>query len=103
MNESKIQELQKQFGYDLYQSLINSGEAWKSGGTITKRCKEALLTGACYLPYQEYKVNIFVLVPSRYQVGKNAIGSINRSKKYWSDQWNISQEIGKNIHQSITI
>jgi len=36
MNERKIQELQKQFGYDIQQSLINSGEAWKIGGNVTK-------------------------------------------------------------------
>ena len=100
MNERKIQELQKQFGYDLHQSLINSGEAWKIGGKITKECKEALKSGACYLPYHSIKINIFVTVPSRYQVGAKDYGSMQRSKKYWADSWNVSQEIGKSVLQN---
>ena len=102
MNERKMRELQKQFGYDVLQALINSGAAWNSGGSITKKCKAALVTGACYLPYREYVINIFNTVPSRYQVSKNSIGSINKSKKYWSDQWNVSNEIAKNITQTLT-
>lgn len=101
MNERKIKELQKQFGYDLLQSLINSGEAWRIGGKVTKDCKSALKSGACYLPYHSIKINIFVTVPSRYQVGAKEYGSLQRSKKYWSDSWNVSQEIGKSVLQNI--
>lgn len=101
MNERKIQQLQKQYGYDLQQSLINSGEAWKIGGQVTKDCKDAIKSGACYLPYHSIKVNIFVTVPSRYQVGANEYGSLERSKKYWSDEWNVSKEIGKRIMESV--
>jgi hypothetical protein len=102
MNERKIRELQKQFGYDVLQALINSGAAWNSGGSVTKKCKEALVTGACFLPYKEHVINIFISVPSRYQVSRNSIGSLNRSKKYWSDHWNVSIEIAKNITQTLT-
>jgi hypothetical protein len=101
MNERKIQELQKQFGYDIQQSLINSGEAWKIGGNVTKSCKEALKSGACYLPYHSIKINIFVTVPSRYQVKANGYGSVQRSKKYWADSWNLSREIGRSVLQTV--
>jgi hypothetical protein len=100
MNESKIKELQKQFGYQLIQDLINSGEAWRIGGTSTRKCKEALKSGACHLPQHSIKVNIFVTVPSRYEIEDNDPGSIKRSKEYWSDTWNISQEIGKSVLQN---
>jgi hypothetical protein len=97
MNERKIKELQKQFNYQMLQDLINSGEAWRIGGETTKNCKEALKSGACYLPYHSIKINIFVTVPSRYQVSPNDYGSMHRSKKFWSDPWNVSQEIGKSV------
>ena len=101
MNERKIQELQKRFGYDLQQRLINTGEAWKIGGNVTKECKEALKSGACYLPYHSIKVNIFVTIPSRYQVKPNDYGSMQRSKKYWADSWNVSREIGRSVLQTV--
>lgn len=95
MNERKIKELQKKYGYSLHQALINSGEAWKIGGEVQEKCVKALDSGACYLPYSPFNVNIFLTIPSRYQVQKGSVGSIERSKKYWSDDWNIAQEIGR--------
>jgi len=97
MNERKIKKLQEQFGYDLHQSLINSGEAWKLGGKMTRECKELIESGACFLPHSSHRINVFLTVPSRYEVGKGDPGSIERSKKYWADEWNISQEIGKQV------
>lgn len=100
MNERKIKELQKQFNYQEIQDLINSGEAWRIGGETTKKCKKALRSGACHLPYHSIKINIFVTVPSRYQVSANEYGSMHRSKEFWNDPWNISQEIGKSVLQN---
>lgn len=100
MNESKIRSLQKQYGYKLYQDLIDSGEAWKIGGEITELCRKALNEGACFLPYKSHFVSIFITIPSRYQVARGEKGSIERSKKFWSDEWNISNLIGKSIEQS---
>ena len=101
MNESKIKQLQKQYGYKLYQDLIDSGEAWKIGGDITKKCKELLLSGVCFLPHKSIYINVFVTIPSRYQVKRDDYGSIDRSIKYWSDEWNLSKEIGRNIMESV--
>lgn len=101
MNESKIRKLQKQYGFKIYQDLIDSGEAWRLGGEITQKCKEALDTGACFLAYRSHKINIFTWVPSRYQVSRGDKGSVEMSKKYWSDEWNISKLIGKSIVEEL--
>lgn len=97
MNESKIRQLQKQYGFKIYQDLIDSGEAWKIGGETTQMCKDALNSGACFLAYRSHKINIFTSVPSRYQVPRGEKGSVERSKKYWSDEWNVSKHIGESI------
>lgn len=103
MNESKIRLLQEQFGYKLYQDLIDSGEAWKIGGETTKICKDLLIKGVCFLPHKSVYINLFVSIPSRHQVKNTDFGSLYRSKKYWADEWNMSTEIGKNIMKSVTI
>ena len=97
MNERTIKLLQKRFGYNVYQDLINSGEAWKIGGLITKKCKKALEKGACFLPHNSIHVNILLTIPSRYEIEKGGVGSIERSKEYWKDSWNVSTEIGKRV------
>ena len=102
MNESKIRRLQKQYGLKVYKDLIDSGEAWKIGGETTKMCQKLIRDGACFLAYSSYQPNIFISIPSRYQVSRGAVGSIERSKKYWSDHWNVSIEIAKNITQTLT-
>lgn len=103
MNESEIKRLQKQYGYKLYQDLIDSGEAWRIGGETTKKCKELLISGVCFLPHTSTYVNVFVTIPSRHQVKSTDYGSIERSKKYWSDEWNVSKEIGNEIMKSVII
>tara|TARA_R110002050_G_scaffold150400_7_gene277130 strand:- start:2889 stop:3206 length:318 start_codon:yes stop_codon:yes gene_type:complete len=100
MNESKIRLLQKQYGFKLYQDLIDSGEAWKIGGEITKDCKNAINSGACFLAYKSYHLNIFNSIPSRYQVKRGSKGSVEASKKYWSDGWNIAKAIGKSVSKT---
>jgi len=97
MNERKIISLQKKYGYSLHQALINSGEAWKIGGSVARKCKQALETGACFLPHSPTHLSVFLTIPSRYQVKKDQVGSIERSKLYWSDEWNIAQEIGRSM------
>ena len=103
MNESKIRRLQKQYGLKVYQDLIDSGEEWKIGGETTKMCQKLIRDGACFLAYSSYQPNIFISIPSRYQVSRGAVGSIERSKKYWSDEWNISHLIGESVRQSTSV
>tara|TARA_R100000734_G_C3271497_1_gene67352 strand:+ start:339 stop:650 length:312 start_codon:yes stop_codon:yes gene_type:complete len=103
MNESKIKSLQRKYNYKIIQDLIDSGEAWKIGGSITQKCKDALQSGACYLPVISHSISIFLVVPSRYEVPKGAVGSIERSKEYWKDLWNVSYEIGKKMTQPALI
>ena len=102
MNESKIRSLQNKYGYGLHQDLIDSGEAWRIGGKITQQCLKALETGACFLAYRSHKVNIFTDVPSRYDVKRGETGSVERSKQYWSNSWNISKLIGKSVMKERT-
>ena len=102
MNESKIRSLQKRYGFSLLQDLIDSGEAWKIGGDVTKECMDAIETGACFLAYRSHKVNIFTSVPSRYEVKRGERGSVEWSKQYWSDSWNISKLIGRSVMRERT-
>lgn len=94
MNTSKIYKLQKQYRLHKYQKMINNGDAWRSSREIGEKCKSLLESGACLLPTVEQRINIFSVVPSRYQVAKGGVGSLEHSRKYWSDTWNMSVLLG---------
>lgn len=97
MNTRKIKILQKKYNLKVYQDAISNGTAWTSTASFAQKCKEHILSGACYLPPKSFYIHFHSVVPSRNQVPRGSYGTIEYSKKYWSDQWNHSVLVGQMI------
>ena len=82
LNVKQIQELQKSYGFDEMQKLIDNGMAWKLEGFTGRQASEALEAGACMLPeirHQDYYGNT---VPSRNDL-REGKGSLQHCQEFW--------------------
>jgi hypothetical protein len=84
-----IKKLQKDFGFDGIQQLINSGTAWKMEGSIGRSAMNALESGACYLPTVAHFDAYGNRVPSRKDLKDGTKGTALNSKRFWSDPNNF--------------
>jgi hypothetical protein len=85
MNFQRIKSLQKEYGFDNYQELINSGHAWTLEGSVGRDCDATLVSGACMLP-KTSKANAYGgSVPSRDDLKKGTKGTFQNSVRFWSD------------------
>jgi hypothetical protein len=83
MNYSQIKSLQKLYGADRMQNLIDSGEIWKFEGTVGRYAMDLLRGGACMLPLQttwDYWGN---RIPTRKEVKPGTTGSFQNCRDYW--------------------
>lgn len=99
MNSRTIRNLQKKYGLKKYQDAISNGTAWDQSAKFTQRCKELLKSGACYLPPKSHYIHFHSVVPSRHDIPKGSLGTIEHSIKFWSDEWNKSILVGQMIHE----
>ena len=76
--------MQKAYGYDRMQSLIDSGMAWSLEGSMGRAAMSALECGACMLPkvirYGAYGNR----VPSRDQLKAGTKGTFQNASKFWT-------------------
>ena len=85
MHYLKIKELQKEYGFDNYQELINSGHAWTLEGSVGRDCNATLESGACMLP-KVGKANAYSgYVPSRDDLKKGTKGTFQNSVRFWTN------------------
>jgi hypothetical protein len=88
MNYQRIKTLQKDYGYDELQEMINSGDAWKMEGSYGRAASEALSSGACMLP-KEFKNDYYGnRVPSRDVLKPGTKGTYQNSKRFWEQVYN---------------
>ena len=92
MTEERIKELQKTFGSDALQSLIDSGDAWKTAQYIDTEARKALNSGKCFLPKVSYYDAKSKPIPSRDGVAAGRMGSIELASEYWT----LAESIGMN-------
>jgi hypothetical protein len=59
-----------------YQSLINSGQAWRMEGSVGRTAMSLLESGDCVLGEQGYRDYWGNYVPSRYEVEPGTKGSV---------------------------
>jgi len=78
----QIQELQKSYGFDEMQKLIDNGMAWKLEGFTGRQAMSALESGACMLPEERHQDYYGNLVPSRNDLAGGK-GSLNNSQEFW--------------------
>jgi hypothetical protein len=88
MTIREIKKLQKEFGFDNLQTLIESGNAWKMEGSIGRSAMHALESGACFLPTVAHFDYYGNRVPSRKDLKDGTKGTMGNSKRFWSDPEN---------------
>ena len=84
MNYHTIKKLQKEFGFEELQELINSGNAWKMEGYVGREAMSALEAGACMLPKKDNYDYYGNTVPSRDKLKPGTKGTYQNSKAYWT-------------------
>lgn len=84
MNYQRIKTLQKEYGYDEMQNLIETGSAWKMEGSMGRSAMGCLESGACMLPKEDFRDYYGNLVPSRDRLKKGTKGTYQNAKEFWS-------------------
>ena len=84
MNYQTIKKLQKTYGYDQMQEMINTGTAWKMEGAFGRSAMSTLETGACMLPKEAYYDYYGNRVPSRDELKKGTKGTYQNCVSFWS-------------------
>jgi len=79
----QISELQKRYGVDSLQSLINNGQAWLREGFTGRQAMASLESGACMLPEEEHQDFYGNTVPSRTSLKAGTKGTLENSQTFW--------------------
>ncbi len=83
MNYQSITKLQKVYGFDKMQEMINSGHAWNMEGSVGREAMSLLESGACMLP-KSFKLDYYGnTIPSRDVLKAGTKGTYQNSKKFW--------------------
>jgi hypothetical protein len=83
MNFQSITKLQKTYGFNEMQGMINDGSAWKMEGSFGRTAMQHLVSGACMLP-KSFKTDAYGnTIPNRYVVKDGTKGSYKNSKIFW--------------------
>lgn len=83
MNYQSISKLQKAYGYDSMQKMINSGSVWKMEGSMGRSAMGCLESGACMLPKEvnfDYYGN---RIPSRTELKNGSKGTYQNCLQFW--------------------
>jgi len=83
MNFQSITKLQKDYGFDEMQRMINDGSAWKMEGSLGRQAMSLLESGACMLPKlfkNDYYGN---RIPSRDVLKAGSKGTYKNSLRFW--------------------
>ena len=85
MYHKTIKSLQKTYGVDRLQDMINTGNAWRMEGSYGRSAMDALQTGMCMLPKTAHFDFYGNRVPSRDDLQKGSKGTYQNSVRFWSD------------------
>ena len=83
MNFQRIKSLQKEYGYDSLQRLIDDGTAWRLEGSVGRAAMEALRSGICMLPKEHFYDAYGNRVPSRDELVTGTKGTFQNSQEFW--------------------
>jgi len=85
MNYWAIKRLQREFGYEEMQKLIDSGRAWLLEGSTGRAAMEMLKSGACMLPKKSYTDYYGNKIPSRTELKDGSKGTYQNSKTFYEE------------------
>ena len=83
MNYNELMSLQKAYGYDYYQAMINSGDGWKLEGSVGRHLMSLLECGACMLPKKSTMDYYGNYIPSRDELKPGSKGTYQNFKSFW--------------------
>lgn len=93
MNFQSITKLQKDYGYDEMQRMINDGSAWKMEGSFGRQAMVNIESGACMLP-KSFKNDAYGnTIPSRDVLKDGTKGTYKNSKRFWEGVENGSIDL----------
>ena len=85
MKFQQVKSLQRAYGYEELQKMIDTGMAWHMEGSYGRMAMDALRSGACMLARTSRKDAYGNTIPSRFQVQKGTAGSYANSVRFYSD------------------
>lgn len=88
MSFIKIKSMQKTYGLENMQNLINTGDAWHMEGAIGRGAMDLLGSGACMLPKERKRDAYGNTIPSREDLQAGTKGTYLNSKSFWTKVWN---------------
>jgi len=84
MTHKELKSMQKSYGYDHMQSMIDSGMAWRMEGAIGRQAMSTLECGACMLPKHAHYGPYGNRVPSRDELKKGTKGTFQNAVRFWT-------------------
>ena len=86
MNLREVRQLQKEYGYDNIQSLIDKGLAWHMEGSIGREAMEMLDIGICFLPLKVHRDAYGNRIPKRTELKEGTKGTRLNAINYWNER-----------------
>lgn len=83
MTKQEIIALQKVYGLDELQNMINTGLVWKMEGSMGRAAMEAIKSGKCFLPEKSTNDYYGNYIPSINEVADDSMGSLSLASAYW--------------------
>jgi len=80
----QIIELQKQYGADQIQDMINSGQCWHMEGSTGRLASDCLEWGICMLPEERKRDAYGTTVPSRNDLKPDSKGTFGNCLAFWT-------------------
>jgi len=84
MNYQTIKRLQKEYGYQAMQMLIDNGSVWRMEGSMGREAMRMLETGACMLPTKSYRDYYGNRIPARTDLEQGTKGTFHNSIKFYT-------------------
>lgn len=83
MNYNRIKSLQKEYGYDEMQAMIDNGSVWRLEGSMGRSAMGCLESGACMLPKQVHSDYYGNRIPARHELKEGTKGTYQNAKEFW--------------------
>lgn len=85
MSIRDIRKLQAELGYDKMQNIIETGMVWHMEGAMGREAMDLLRVGACFLPDKAYRDLYGNRVPSRNDLAKGTLGTLENTIRYYEN------------------
>ena len=85
MTLERINELQKEYGLDKAQSLLNSGQIWGFEGSVGRATMDMLESGILVLPEERTRDYYGNTIPARTDLKDGTKGTLGLAQEFWTE------------------